>query len=131
MPITSNRYARGPRLWLTLAAISVIVLAALVIAGTRPTTVRTYALDAPSQDQVALLRPGSQVCEGPVTSRQPIRAIGIWGASVVGPAEVRVDVQNAATRRSLGSGQLRASTHAGPYSARLSRPIRGGASLRV
>jgi hypothetical protein len=114
-----------------LAGIAVVAVVALVIAGLLSSTVRTFALGAPNQNQVALLHPGSRVCEGPVTSPRPVNGIGIWGASAVGPAAIRVDVQDAATRRPLQSAELRATTRGQRYSAYLARPIAAGSPLRI
>jgi hypothetical protein len=114
-----------------LAGIAVIVVVALVIGGLLSSTVRTFALGAPNQNQVALLHPGSRVCEGPVTSSRPVNGIGIWGASALGPAAIRVEVQDAATRRALQSAELRATTRGQQYSAYLPRPIAAGSPLRV
>lgn len=122
---------RCRRLWIPLTALSVLVVAALVAWGSRGVAVRTYALDAPNQTTVAVLRPGSRICEGPVTPQGPVRGVDIWGTATGGPARLTVTVQDPATRRRLASGLLTASAVAGGYGARLERTLPGGRRLRI
>lgn len=113
------------------AGIAVVVLAVLALAGAGGIAVRTYALDAPNQDPVALVGPGAQVCEGPVTSQTAAAGVGLWGASTAGGARITVDVQDAAGGAILASGVLAVPAVENEYEARLDRPVRGGRPVRI
>jgi hypothetical protein len=92
--------------------------------------VREFALRAPDQSAVAILRPLQVVCEGPVASPAETRGVGIFGGSVLGVAVLAIDVRDATTRMRLASGQIDA-TAPGEYVARLSRPVAAGRPLKV
>lgn len=111
-------------------AIAVIVLVALVIAGSGSVNRREFVLRSADAAPVALLRPSQQVCEGPVTAQHQIQSVGIWGGSVIGLSTLKVEVQDASTQRPLATGHI-AATAPGEYVARLDRAVAGGRPLRV
>ena len=90
---------------LPATAIVVVAVAALLIAGSRHLTVRTASADAPNQLTIATLRPGHDVCEGPITSQGTARGVGIWGAAAgTTAAALTVTVKDASTHDALASG---------------------------
>ncbi len=119
------------RSWAPFLAVGVIALVALLVAATRPTATRGFTLNAPNQTPVTILHPSRRACEGPVAAAQPVRQASIWGASVIGPSRVRVDLIDASSRRILASGTVRATTHPSEYAASLDRPVAAGRRVRV
>jgi hypothetical protein len=122
---------RPRRAWLYPVGLAVIALLGLLAAGLQGLPRRTYTLNAPSQRSVALLRETERVCEGPVSSSGPARAVGIWGRSIIGPARLEVGVQDARTGTLLTEGELEGTIASHEYTARLTRTVPGGQPLRV
>jgi hypothetical protein len=116
--------------FIACTALAVIALIALLTAGLRNVQRREVVLRAPDAAQVAQLRPSQYVCEGPVTAQAQIQSVGIWGSPLTGLSKLRVDVQDASTRRSLATGQI-AATAPGENVARLDRAAPGGRPLTV
>jgi hypothetical protein len=116
---------------LSCIGLAVIAVVGLLVAGSQGLATRTLALGAPNQYPVALLHPTTRVCEGPVTSRGSAQSVGIWGASALGPARLKVDVQDAATDEVWASGEVEASTLESEYTARLTRAVPGDRPLRI
>jgi hypothetical protein len=117
---------------LLCAAFAVVALAGLLAAAAQPIVRRTFSLDAPNAIWLAVLRPTSQVCEGPIPANEPTRSVAIWGAA--GPthrASLTVDVRNAATNRILASAPLAAAPVETELTARLRHPVPGGQPLRI
>ena len=119
------------RAWAPFLAVGVVALVALLVAATRPTATRGFALNAPNQMPVAVLRPSARACEGAFAAAEPVRQVSIWGASVVGRSHVRVDVRDARSRRILASGTVRATTHPSEYAASLDRRVPAGRRVRL
>jgi hypothetical protein len=116
--------------WGTFAVSALIAAIVLAVLGLQPLTVREFALDAPNQGQVALLKPGHQVCEGPITTPAPIQGVGIWGGAVVGSSQITATIEDASTHRPLATGTI---TAAGPSELRklLSATVPPGRAVRV
>lgn len=74
----------------------VVAVAGLLVAGSQHLPVRTFAMGAPNQLVVTTLRPGTRVCEGPVTSDGSAQDVRIWGAPASGRARLTVDVDSGA-----------------------------------
>jgi hypothetical protein len=121
---------RSRRVLVLAGALALVVVVALLVAGSRDVTEREFVLGVPNQRSVALIRPGQRVCEGPVTGRGPIQAVGIWGGSAIGLSRLSVEVLDAGTRSTLASGKI-AATVTGAYVAQLTRAVSGGRPLRV
>ena len=119
------------RSWLPFVVMSVVALIALLIAGSRERPVRTFALGAPSQAPVAVLAPGTQVCEGPVVSQGRAQSVRIFGAATGSPALLTVEVRNAPTGHLAAIGVLNAGTVPGAYTGRLASAAPGGEPLDV
>lgn len=119
------------RSWIPFVVLAGLALIALLIAGSRELGVRTFALNAPNQTPVAVLRPSHPLCQGPVSSRGPAQSVKIWGAAVGGPAGLTVDVSDSQTERLLADGRLRATVKPQAYQTRLSKTVPGGHPLRV
>jgi hypothetical protein len=112
------------------AGLAVIVLVALVVSASDTVMRREFVLRAPDQQAVALLRAPDRVCEGPVTPTGPTQDAAIWGYSLIGPARVRVDVEDAQSSRALATGRVVTKSR-GEYAARLNRSLAGGRRIRV
>lgn len=123
--------SRRGLIWLAGAGLVIVALAGLVIAGTRPTAVRTFALGSPDAAVVTTLHPGASTCEGPVSSHGPARGVGIWGASSSPAARVAVVVQDVATGATVGAGAFRAGPVMQAYQVPLDRTVAGGRPIRV
>ena len=119
------------RAWAPFLAVGVLALVALLVAGTRPSATRGFTLDAPNLMPVAVLGPSARACEGAFAAAEPVRQVSIWGASVIGPSHVGVDVRDARSRRILASGTVRATTHPSEYAASLDRGVPAGRRVRV
>jgi hypothetical protein len=100
-----------------------IALVGLLIAGSRPTAVRSYDLDAPNQAAVETLRPGDRACEGPVIPAADTRVVAIWGQSTSPSATVRIEVEDARTRRLLAARSVVAGSVPNAAVARLGTDI--------
>ena len=121
---------RRPRTWLPFAAAAAIVLIALVVSASASVTRRGFILRAPDQEAVVLLRAPHRVCEGPVTAAEATQDVAIWGASVVGPARVTLDVQDARSGVSIATGQITARSTR-EYVAHLTASVPGRTALKV
>lgn len=121
---------RPLRAWMPFAAMAVIVLIALVVSASGGVMRRAFVLRAPNQEAVVLLRAPHRVCEGPVTAAASTQGVAIWGASVVGPARVAVDVEDARSGVLLATGKITARSTR-EYVAHLSRSVPAGRHLRV
>jgi hypothetical protein len=119
------------RIWLAGAAVAIAAVIGLLVAALQSTAVRTQALDAPNQYQVALLQPSTHVCEGPVSSQEPFRSVGIWGSAVTKRATLTVHAQDASTRRTLTTGQLAAFPLEGEWQIRLARELPANVPVRI
>jgi hypothetical protein len=96
------------RAWAAFAASALVAAIVLAVLALQPLTVREFALDAPNQQQVALLTPGHQVCEGPITTPAPIQGIGIWGGAVTGSSQITATIEDASSHRPLATGTITA-----------------------
>jgi hypothetical protein len=124
--------------WLPCIGFALIAVAGLLVAGSRSSAVRVFALGAPNESHIAMLRPSEKVCEGPVTSPSPVRGVRIWGSSTGGRARLTVDVQDADNHQVLAFGSLEASPTAidapptkSEHTAHLSRAVPGNRPLRI
>jgi hypothetical protein len=117
--------------WLPCAGLAVIALIVLFVAGSSRISIRTFALDAPSQYQVTVLHPFTHVCEGPVASQGPARGVGIWGGSIGGPATLTLDVRNARSGAILASGRIHAIAQENEWTTHLGHTISGAVPLRI
>jgi hypothetical protein len=112
--------------------VAVLALAALLAAGAQSITRRTFMLHAPNATWLAVLRPTSRVCEGPVVARDPTQSAGIWGAAGPGhPAQLTVEVQDAATHKVLGSAPVAAPAVEAQATARFPHALPAGVPLRI
>jgi hypothetical protein len=118
--------------WTLLACIGIAAVAilGLLLAGSQTVAVRSFVLRTPNMEPVAQLHSGQRVCEGPVTSPQPIQAVGVWGGSVIGLSRLRIDVSDASTGGPLASGRI-AATAPGEYAARLDTTVPSAQQLRI
>lgn len=119
------------RSWLPFAGLSLLGVAAVLIAGAGGLSTRTFALGSPNQVQVALLDPGRRVCEGPITSSGDVAAVRIWGAAVGAPATVAVAVADASTRTVLARGRVDLTPTPDAYTAQLRGTAPRGRPLSV
>jgi hypothetical protein len=94
--------------WAPFVISALVAGAVLVVLALRPLTVREFALDAPNQQQVALVKPGDLVCEGPITTPAAIQGIGIWGGPVSGSSQLTATIEDASSRRPLATGTITA-----------------------
>ena len=117
--------------WMPFTGMAVIVLIALVVSASGGVVRRAFVLRVPNQKAVALLRAPHRVCQGPVTAGASSQSVAIWGASVVGPARVTVEVMDARSGASLATGHIAATTNTGEYVAHLTRSVPAGRQLRV
>lgn len=123
---------RGGRLWLTLAVIAVLAVAALVVAASRGQAIRAYALDVPDMSVVAAVQPSQQVCEGPITSHYAFRRVGIWTQSPRAFGVDTVVVEAATDRRVLASSdRMIVGPNQAEQTPRLSRPVPADRSIVV
>ncbi|MDQ6730278.1 MAG: hypothetical protein M3022_08240 [Actinomycetota bacterium] len=113
------------------AVVVFVMLVALIDAGLGTVTPRTYALRAPNQFPLLTLAPGSSVCEGPVTSATPVRAVGIWGAALGAPAGLRLSARTASGTRVLAAGTTVARTDEAEQQVELKPEVAGGIALLV
>ena len=111
--------------------LATVVVLTLIVAGARRQPVRTYALGAPNYLSVAELRPGTQVCEGPVRSGAPTGLVGLWGAPTGGTARVIVTARDSANHRSLAAGELVSATGSGEHVVRLGRSVPSGRPIEI
>jgi hypothetical protein len=111
--------------------VAIAAIVALLVAAMQPTAVRTYALDAPNQYQVALLQPSSRVCEGPIAGQEPFHSLGIWGSAVTKHATLAVEALDASTNRPLSTGQLAAFPLEGEWQIRLAREVTAHLPVRI
>lgn len=114
------------------AALAVLAVVGLLVAAGQPITRRTFTLGAPNTVLLAVLRPTSRVCEGPIVSPNPVQSLGFWGAA--GPshrAQLTVSVQDAATNALLASVPVAAPPIQAQVTARLRRPVAAGLPLRI
>jgi hypothetical protein len=118
------------RPWLAFVVSALIALIVLVVLSLRPLSVRQYALGAPDQFPVAVLKPGDRVCEGPIRTPTSIQQVGIWGGAVTDRSDTTVSVDNAGSGRELAGGTLTA-TGAAEQHVTLSRTIAADQSIRV
>jgi hypothetical protein len=119
------------RVLLPTAAIALITLAGLLIAGSRHLPVRTASADAPNQIPIAALRRGHVVCEGPLISQGAARSVGIWGGAASRQARLRVTVKDASTQQILASGALKAVAQESEWTARLDRDVPGNHPVEI
>ena len=117
------RTPRRRRAALTTAVCAVLALIALLIAATRPMSVRQFILDAPDQQAVAVLKPHETTCEGPIASTGASDQVAIWGASVLAINRMRIDVRDGSHGPVLTSGTVQTTTTAGEYVATLGSAI--------
>lgn len=82
----------------------VVAVIVLLIAGSRPISVRAYSIEAENQVPVATLHPSQRACEGPITSPSPARSVAIWQATATRAARGTITVQRTATGATLTSG---------------------------
>ena len=122
---------RPIRTWLPFVALALTALVALLLAGSRSIEQRSFALGSPNQTPVAVLHPSGRICEGPVNSQGPVRGVRIWGASVGGPGEISVEVEDASSRQPLTTGTINATTSPRAYQARLARTVPEGRPLFI
>lgn len=120
---------RVPRSWI-LCGLAGLLVASLLVAGTRRQEIRTYALDAPNEAPVAQLQPSSQVCEGPLTSAGPAAGAAIWGNSLGLGTKLTLDIEQAGGR-TLATAELEPGNAETEWTARLSRTVGGGQPLVV
>ena len=127
--MTLTRLVRR-RPWLAFGVTALVALVALIAFALRPTTVRAFALGVPDAGQVAVVRPGARVCEGPIVTPSRFTEIGIWGGAPVGAAHITAVVRDTRTTRLLG----RAAISAGPvgeYRVALPTSVATGTSIRI
>jgi hypothetical protein len=124
------RLRRPLRAWMPFAGLSVILVIALIVSASGNVMRRDFVLRAPDQGAVALLRAPHRVCQGPIMAGASTQGVAIWGGSVVGPARVTVDVEDARSGASLATGHITA-TGTGQYVADLARSVPAGRRLRV
>lgn len=125
------RSARRPWIWLACAVIAVATVVALLVAGSQSRSVRAFALDAPNQFPLLTLRPPMEVCEGPITTGEPARAVAIWGSSPGNSSTMTVNVLPAHGRQPLASGALTLGHPEGEYFGQLARLVPAGRPVRV
>jgi hypothetical protein len=113
------------------AAMVVLALVALVIAGLSHITVRTASAGAPNQFAITTLRAGQSVCEGPLTSQATTRGVAIWGSAAGGPAQTSVTVKDASTQAVIASGSLRAVASKGEWTVGLNHDVPAGRPVQV
>lgn len=75
----SRRFVSGWRGVLILIVVEVLVIAGLLVAGTRSIPVRTFALRVPEGGTVGVAHASQRVCEGPIQVPSASRGIGIFG----------------------------------------------------
>lgn len=114
----------------TLGA-AIVGVAVLVLSGTGQITARTFALGAENNFQVALIHPGTQVCEGPVTASQTSNGVGVWGGGIKGPATLTVTAREPSSGRTLASGPLRAQPAENRWTARLDHAIAADQPVQI
>jgi hypothetical protein len=113
-----------------LVAIAIVIIA-LLLSASHSVTARTFALGAESNGQVAVLRPGAHVCEGPVSGAEGWNAVGIWGGGIGGPATMTITARDERSRETLASGTLRALGFENGWTARLDRTIQARRPVRI
>jgi hypothetical protein len=118
------------RTWVVFAGSALVAAIVLAVLALRPLTVREFALDAPNQYQVALLKPGDQVCEGPITTPAPIQGIGIWGGAVIGSSQLTATIEDAVSHRPLATGTITAA-RASELRKLLNATVPPGRAVRV
>jgi hypothetical protein len=128
-----SRLVTTPRRRAVLAGAicTVLALVALLIAATRPTSIREYAIDVPNGEQVAVLKPHDSTCQGPVSAAGPVDRVEIWGGSVIGPNRLRVEVRDATSGAVLSHGTVTTTTMPFSYFAQLTSTVPGGRPVRV
>ncbi|MGH2876926.1 MAG: hypothetical protein ACRDLV_11805 [Solirubrobacteraceae bacterium] len=119
------------RLWLPAAVLALLAVLGLLVAGSQAMAVRTFSIGEPNGGTVATLHVKDTVCEGPVVSHGPARAVAIWGSATTGLAELTVSVRDAANARPLASGTVITDPAPGGYTAHLMRPVPGGRPVTV
>jgi hypothetical protein len=107
------------RTWIPVAGLALVTVVVLLIAGAGGLHTRAFALGSPNQTQVATLNPAQQVCEGPVTSPEPVGAARIWAYTNGGPSTLAVLVEDATTHKVFSSGRFSISTNPSAYTTRL------------
>jgi hypothetical protein len=125
--IVRRTWVRTSAAFVVSALVAGIVLAVLAL---RPLTVREFTLDAPNETQVALLKPGHRVCEGPITTPAAIQGIGIWGGAVIGSAQITATIEDASSHRHLATGTITA-TGASELRKLLNATVPPGRAIRV
>jgi hypothetical protein len=108
---------------LVSVALGLLAIVALLLAASRQMPVRSYDLNAPNQTPVGTLRPGGRVCEGPVIPAADTRVVAIWGQSTSPSATVRIEVEDARTRRLLAARRVVAGSVPNAAVARLGSDI--------
>jgi hypothetical protein len=117
---------------LACTTLAVLALAGLLVAATQPIARRTFLLDAPNATLLAVLRPSSHVCEGPIVSQSPTQSVGFWGMAGPGQrAQLTVGIQDAATHKLLASVPVAAPPVEAQVRARLRRPLPAGLPLTI
>lgn len=117
---------------LPATAIVVVAVAALLIAGSRHLTVRTASADVPNQFTIATVRPGHDVCEGPLTSQGTARGVGIWGSAAgTTAAALTITVRDVSTHAALASGSLRAIAQEGEWTVALDRDVPASRPVQI
>lgn len=117
--------------WLPPALLALLGVLGLLLAGSQAMAVRTFSMGEPNGGTVATLHVKDIVCEGPIASRGPARAVRIWGSATTGLAELTISVRDAANDRLLTSGPVVTDPAPGAYTAHLTRDVPGGQPLTV
>lgn len=119
------------RIWMPAALIALGALGVITVGGLRGTSVRTFALEAPNQFPLVVLRPSQSVCEGPVRSPSAFDAVSIWGASTTATAQLTVTARAVQTNRTLTSGPLTARKTESEQRVHLNRPVAAEQPIQI
>jgi hypothetical protein len=113
------------------AGLSVVGLAALLVAAGSDERGRAFTLGVPNASQVVKLAPGASACESPIVAPTAFGGVLVWALTPGPPGRLRVTVAQAGSHRPLARSQAVVVANGGPSPAPLSTTVAPHQRLRV
>lgn len=113
------------------AVVVILGVAGLLLAASGDKRSRAFSLNVPNATPVAILTPGEQACQRPITAPAAFGGVRLFGASTGGDAALAVDIRPAHGGPPLARGQTGATPASSQLDVMLGREIRAGRRIEL